>query len=66
MPERWTGEIVALLHTNKIKQKEIAERMGVTSEYVCMILNGAKAPRDAEQRMRNAINAILAERNGAE
>lgn len=58
--ENWMGEIVAELHMKKIKQKDLAEKMGVTNEYVCTILNGKreKIPADMEQRMREAIKQI--------
>lgn len=58
--ENWMGEIIAELHMKKIKQKDLAEKMGVTNEYVCTILNGKreKIPKDMEQRMREAIKQI--------
>lgn len=63
MPEKWTGEIIAKLHTNKIKQKDLAAHMNLSNEYICMILGGTmKSPRGMEQRMKNAISEILHER----
>ena len=53
--EAWTGEIVALLHVNGITQADLAEKMGVTKEYVSMLLNGKKTAAGAEERMREAI-----------
>ena len=38
----WIGEAVGLMHLNKIKAKEVAEQMGVTSVYLSMIMNGKK------------------------
>lgn len=57
--EAWTGEIVGLLHINNLTQADIAEKMGVTKEYVSMLLNGKKTAKGAEERMRQAINEIL-------
>ena len=51
------------MHVNKITQAQLAEKMGVTREYVTMILNGIKAPKDAESRINAAIDEIIAERN---
>lgn len=58
--ENWMGEIIAELHMKKIKQKDLANKMGVTNEYVCTILNGKreKVPANMEQRMREAIKQI--------
>ncbi len=64
--EAWTGEIVGLLHINNLTQADIAEQMGVTKEYVSMLLNGKKKAKGAEERMRLAISEILAvKRNGS-
>lgn len=63
MVEAWTGSIVGLLHTHKIKQTELAREMGVTAQYVSMVLNGKKNPKDAKERMEAAINAIVERRS---
>lgn len=50
----WIGEAVGLMHINKIKAKEVAEEMGVTSVYLSMIMNGKKRVRD-ENRMKSRV-----------
>lgn len=50
----WIGEAVGLMHINKIKAKEEAEEMGVTSVYLSMIMNGKKKVRD-ENRMKSRV-----------
>ena len=50
----WIGEAVGLMHINKIKAKEVAEEMGVTSVYLSMIMNGKKKGRD-ENRMKSRV-----------
>lgn len=50
----WIGEAVGLMHINKIKAKEVAEEMGVTSVYLSMIMNGKKKVRD-ENRMKSRV-----------
>ena len=52
------GNLMGELHTKRITQKAIAEEMGVTYQYVSMILSGKKHPADAEQKIRRAIAAI--------
>ena len=62
MPEKWTGEVVAELHVSRISQKELAAAMGVTVEYVSMLLNGKKSSPGAGKRMMDAIKSIKKER----
>lgn len=59
----WIAEAVGKMHINKITQAQLAEKMGVTREYVVMILNGRKSPEDAERRIMQAIDEIIAERD---
>lgn len=63
MVEAWTGSIVGLLHTHKIKQTELAQEMGVTAQYVSMVLNGKKNPKDIKERMEAAIHTIVERRS---
>ena len=60
--EHWIGEAVGKMHINKITQSQLADKMGVTNDYIWMILNGKKTPKDAESRIMTAINDIIAER----
>lgn len=63
MVESWTGSIVGLLHTHKIKQAELAQEMGVTAQYLSMVLNGKKSPKGIKDRMEAAILAIVDRRS---
>ena len=63
MNEAWTGSIVGLLHTHKIKQAELAQEMGLTAQYVSMVLNGKKNPKDIKDRMEDAIRTIVKRRS---
>ena len=56
--EAWTGEIVGLLHINGLTQADLAEEMGVTKEYISMLLNGKKSASGAEERMKAAIQKL--------
>ncbi len=58
----WIAGAVGLMHINKITHSDIAAKMGITREYVSMILNGKKSQKDAEERFTNAINEIIVER----
>ena len=58
MTEEWTGRIVGLLHTHRITQSELASEMGLTAQYVSMVLNKKKSPKGIEERMEAAIHTI--------
>ena len=64
MPEMWTGQIIGKLHVNGITQRQLAEEMGLTEQYVSMLLNSVKPSASAEERMDAAISAILEKRKG--
>ena len=63
MAEEWTGRIVGMLHTHRITQAELATELGVTSQYVSMVLNGKKTSKGIDERMETAILAIVDRRN---
>ena len=54
----WTGRIVGLLHTHRITQAELAAELGLTAQYVSMVLNGKKSSKGIDERMEAAIQAI--------
>ena len=60
MPEKWTGEVVGLMHIHKISAKDLASKLGVTNRYLSMILNGHRSPAGAEARFRAALNELIA------
>lgn len=59
MPAQWTADVIGEMHLKKIAKKQLAEHMGVTPEYVSMVLNGHRDPEGAEQRFRAALNQLL-------
>ena len=61
--EQWIAEVVGKMHINKITQTQLAKQLGVTNDYVWMILNGKRCPKDAQQRIKNAIDKLIAERS---
>lgn len=59
MADEWTGRIVGLLHTHRIKHAELATEMGVSAQYVSMVLNGKKNTKGIQERMEAAIQSIV-------
>lgn len=62
MPEKWTGELIGKMHNNRITNDDLAAKMGVTKSYISMILNGSRNPKGAQERMEEAVDAIIAQR----
>lgn len=59
MPEKWTGDLVGLMHNNKISAQSLADELGVTNRYVSMVLNGHRTPKGAEDQFRAAVNRLI-------
>lgn len=58
MLKKWIGEVVGEMHIRKISIKQLAAQVGVTPEYISMVLNGHREPAGIEARMRKAIDEI--------
>lgn len=63
MPAQWTADIIGEMHMNKVAKKQLATEMGVTPEYVSMVLNGHRDPPGAEARFREALGRIIRNRS---
>lgn len=61
MPAQWTAEIIGKMHMHRIAKKRLAEHLGVTPEYVSMVLNGHRTPSGAEERFQSALADIIRE-----
>ena len=61
--KKWTGNLVGLLHDNKISKTQLAEELGVTREYVSMVLNGHREPEGAEGKFTDALTRIIERKN---
>lgn len=51
--------MVGLMHDNRITKSQLADELGVTREYVSMVLNGHKTPTNAEERFTAAVKRII-------
>lgn len=61
MPAQWTADVIGKMHMLRISNKQLAEKLGVTPEYVSMILNGHRDPEGANQRFLAAVNEMASE-----
>ena len=62
MLEKWTGEVVGLLHVHGISAKELAAKLGCNSKYLSTVLNGHKTPKNAEEKCKAALNELISEK----
>lgn len=65
MPAQWTGDVVGQMHLHHITKRELADGLGVTPEYVSMVLNGHREPGGAEERFRAALEQLIAEQKNS-
>ena len=66
MPEPWTGDLVGKMHMNRVTFDDLAKEMNCTKSYVSMILNGARSPASAQDRMYAAYDRVLEKRRKEE
>lgn len=65
MPAQWTADVVGKMHLLRISNRQIAEQMGVTPEYVSMVLNGHREPEGAEGRFLEALTRLVEKRDAS-
>ena len=63
MLAQWIGDFVGRMHRNRVTITQISQEMGVTREYLSLILNGHREPQGAEQRMNDALDRVIEKKN---
>lgn len=66
MPEKWTGDLVARMHINRVTMVELGKELGISKNYVGMIINGVRRPAGAQERFETALERILQRRAEAQ
>lgn len=66
MLAQWIGDLVGQMHKHKISKTQLADHLGVTREYVSMVLNGHREPAGVEDRFQKAVADIIASMPAAE
>lgn len=59
MPAQWTADLIGEMHLARVSKKQLAERLGVTPEYVSMVLNGHREPDGPAGRFKGALAQII-------
>lgn len=62
MLPKWTGDVVGTLHVHNIEIRELAAKMECAPEYLGKILNGKREPKNAEDKVKEALNELVKER----
>ena len=62
MPAQWTGRIVGELHNNRITLKELAKEVGWNDKYLSQVINSENPPKDAEQKLTDAMHRLIENR----
>lgn len=66
LPPKWTGPLVGKMHQNGITFTELAAELGVTNNYIGMVLNGKREPKSGictPDSMKEAVDRLIAKRN---
>ena len=65
MPEKWTGRLIGRMHNEGVTYDELGAALGIGKGYISMILNGRRKPEGIRERMENALDQIIQERNSS-
>lgn len=66
MLAQWTADLVGKMHKFKVSRSVLADEMGVTREYVSMVLNGHREPQGAEEKFSAALDRVIERHNAQE
>lgn len=61
MPEKWTGDVVGVMHTHRLKMDELAAVLGWHPKYLSAVINGHRRPAGAEAKVKAALSELLRE-----
>ena len=62
MKEQWTGNLIGRMHNEDVTFDELGAEVGWGKAYISMILNGARSPAGAQEKLENALDAIIKRR----
>ena len=59
MLAQWLGDFVGRMHRSRVTITQLAQEMGVSREYLSMILNGHREPQGIDKRMNDALDIVI-------
>ena len=61
-PEAWTGKLVGKMHVNKVTNRDLANELGVTEQYVCMLLSSRSKSEKGRKKLEDAFETVMQKR----
>lgn len=62
--DKWIEGIVGKMHVHKIKQSDVAKKLGCTTTYINLILNGNRKAKNMKDKVINAVDELISEQSG--
>lgn len=59
MSAQWTGEVIGEMHVHRIKMSALAAEIGWHEKYLSAVLNGHREPKNAEAKVRAALERLI-------
>lgn len=63
LPEPWTGDLIGKMHNHGITYNDLGAKLGITNQYISLILNGFRNPSGIREKMENAVDELIHEKN---
>lgn len=62
MPAQWTADVVGVMHLKGISAIQLAAEVGWHPKYLSAVLNGHRAPKNAESVLRTALSRLTCDK----
>lgn len=63
MPAQWLEAFFGKKRVYKVKDSELAAKIGWHPKYLSAVLNGHRNPKGAEEKLNKALDALISERH---
>lgn len=65
IPPAWACDVVRKMRRNRIRNNDLAAQLGVSCQYISMVLNGVRTPENgkcSKEGIIAGVDAIIANR----
>lgn len=65
IPPAWTCDLGRKMRRNRIRNNDLAAELGVSYQYISMVMNGVRSPevgKGSKESMIAGVDAIIAKR----
>lgn len=63
MPAQWTADVIGEMHLYNISFASLAKAAGYHPKYLSAVLHGHRNPKKAEEKIRAALDELIAQKN---